>query len=97
MSPALQDVPGEAPPAQDSTVQVQVNGAQAPSLYEGFQRGLRLAIMSETLSVTPARHTTLIGQFKNTLTHNGIASVILKRDANLFASTFQNRRFAPKT
>ena len=35
-------------------------------------RGVTLAIQAETPTVAPARHTALIGTFKNDLTHNGL-------------------------
>jgi len=43
-------------------------GQQAPAT----DRGITLAILSETPSVAPARHTATEGTFKNVLTHNGL-------------------------
>jgi len=43
--------------------------AQQP---EQISRGLTVAMMAETPSVAPARHTALIGHFFNVMTHNGL-------------------------
>jgi len=46
--------------------------AAPPPPGQTIGRGVTMALTSETPSVAPTRHTTLIGQFKNMLTHNGI-------------------------
>ena len=46
--------------------------AQAPQEQNDIGRGIILAIASETPSVAPARHSALIGHFKNVTTHNGL-------------------------
>jgi len=54
--------PVETPQAQDPNV---------PTARE-INRGLTVAMMAETPSVAPARHTALIGHFFNVMTHNGL-------------------------
>ena len=44
----------------------------APPPQAELGRGVTLAIMAETPSVTPARHSTLVGLFKNELSHSGL-------------------------
>ena len=61
-TPAQQQAP--TPPSQAA--------APEPEQAAHVNRGVTLAIASETPSVAPARHTALIGQFKNMLTHNGL-------------------------
>ena len=39
------------------------------------ERGITMAIQAETPTLAPARHTALIGGFKNNLTHNGLFRV----------------------
>ena len=58
---------GAAVPAQPAAA-----GEPAPPAPGAVGRGVTIALTSETPSVAPARHTTLIGQFKNMLTHNGL-------------------------
>jgi len=49
--------------------------AALPSPEQAIERGLSLAIQAETPTLAPARHTALIGGFKNSLTHNGLFRV----------------------
>ena len=64
--PAAPQTTQQAPPA----TQAQAPAAQAAEQVSG--RGMRAAIQGETPSITPARHTSLIGHFKNVMTHNGL-------------------------
>ena len=43
-----------------------------PPPPEAISRGLTVAIQAETPNIAPARHTSLIGHFKNVMTHNGL-------------------------
>ncbi|MCL2564670.1 MAG: ABC transporter substrate-binding protein [Defluviitaleaceae bacterium] len=46
-----------------------------PPPEQAIERGLNIAIQAETPTLAPARHTALIGGFKNNLTHNGLFRV----------------------
>ena len=60
-----QTSPGQAPPP--------VTAPNVTPPQESLtERGLTMAIQAETPTVAPARHTALIGTFKNDLTHNGL-------------------------
>jgi len=48
------------------------NAPRVPSTYRPVGRGLTVAHNIETPSVTPARHTSLAGHWKNVMTHNGL-------------------------
>lgn len=43
-----------------------------PASDEHISRGVIVAVAAETPSIAPARHTALVGSFKNALTHNGL-------------------------
>ena len=66
--------PPTAAPAQ---TQPAAPGApvEPPPVEAGFQRGMTVVSAAETPSVTPARHTALVGHFINILTHNGLFRV----------------------
>ena len=65
------DTAAPAAPAQPAP-----GGAVPPPLPEqAIERGLTIAIQAETPTLAPARHTALIGGFKNSLTHNGLFRV----------------------
>jgi len=60
----------QAPSAQTPATGTAPDTAQQAETALG--RGLSIAIQAETPTVAPARHTALIGTFKNDLTHNGL-------------------------
>ena len=61
-----------APPVQQQPTPTAPTATPTPEQATQTNRGVTMAIASETPSVAPARHTALIGQFKNMLTHNGL-------------------------
>jgi len=58
----------EAAPTQDTAAPTPA----APAVSRPVGRGLTVAHNIETPSVTPARHTSLAGHWKNVMTHNGL-------------------------
>ena len=65
--PDAANVPAPVQPAQPGTTPV-----PPPPPEDNVGRGVTMAIQAETPTVAPARHTALIGTFKNDLTHNGL-------------------------
>jgi len=63
--------PAAAPAVENNAVPGAVSQPPPPPA-EAIERGVTLAITAETPSIAPARHTALIGHYKNVLTHNGI-------------------------
>jgi len=74
-TPATEQAHSPAP-TQTPTEQAAAPAPNVPAVepLEGrpIGRGLTLALNAETPSVAPARHTALIGYYKNELTHNGL-------------------------
>ena len=74
-APAAQQPAAPAPAAQQpaAAAPAQQPAAAAPAAApEVEQRGIILGLQSETPSIAPGRHTSLVGHFKHTLTHNGL-------------------------
>ena len=68
-APAAPEAPqATAPPLATQ----QAPGNEPTPAPADAQRGLTIAVRSETPSVAPARHTASEGHFKNCLTHNGL-------------------------
>jgi len=67
--------PDAPPTTQQPDSTQQATALEPPPAGGGFQRGIIVASTAETPSVTPARHTALVGHFINTLTHNGLFRV----------------------
>lgn len=63
---------GETPQQQAPAQQPAGTDAQVTPPVEDVQRGMRVAVNAETPSITPGRHTAILGAFKNQLTHNGL-------------------------
>jgi len=75
-TPAPVNVPADPPP-QTTAPATQAPTPQATPVEpapaeQGLGGGVTVAIMAETPSVTPARHATLVGLFKNELSHSGL-------------------------
>ena len=66
--------PAAEPGVPAAGVQPPAAAAPAPAVPApaAVQRGLTVAVRSETPSIAPARHTASEGHFKNCLTHNGL-------------------------
>jgi len=70
--PAPVNVPTETPAPTTTTTPATLTTPADTIPEQGLGRGVTLAIMAETPSITPARHATLVGLFKNELTHSGL-------------------------
>jgi len=68
-TPTAPQAPATTPQAPAAPAQ-QAPTPEEPAVVE--QRGLIMAGQQETPSIAPARHTSLVGHFKHTLTHNGL-------------------------
>ncbi|MCL2564669.1 MAG: ABC transporter substrate-binding protein [Defluviitaleaceae bacterium] len=58
--------------SQDTQPAPAADTSEATQQETGLGRGIILALNAETPSVAPARHTALIGSYKNDMTHNGL-------------------------
>jgi len=67
VEPSVPTQPAEPTPSGTTTPT-----EPAPEQAAVEQRGLIMAVQSETPSIAPARHTSLVGHFKNVMTHNGL-------------------------